>query len=186
MNNPTLNHAVFAVAERSPTKIKELQLRHVYSSLIITSHTLQLQRRRHEALTPVIHRTHRNHLHSRQILDFTDRILPEGIRSNDHLLQFLAILQIELARRMEFRPLRLLREALLSNHHNLQFVQSNYLHFLHRLERIAVDSDFFDVGKPAQIQLQQAMASIVGEMELRNGGGQSGQLVSIVDLHERG
>ena len=87
---------------------------------------------------------------------------------------------------MEFRPLRLLREALLSNHHNLQFVESNYLHFLHRLERIAVDSDFFDVGEPAQIQLQQAMASIVGEMELRNGGGQSGQLVSIVDLHERG
>ena len=83
---------------------------------------------------------------------------------------------------MEFRPLRLLREALLSNHHNLQFVESNYLHFLHRLERIAVDSDFFDVGEPAQIQLQQAMASIVGEMELRNGGGQSGQLVSIVDL----
>ncbi len=153
MNNPTLNHAVFAVAECSPTKIKELQLRHVYSSSITTAHTLQLQRCRHEALTPVIHRTHRNHLHSRQILDFTDRILPEGIRSNDHLLQFLAILQIELAFRIQFRPLRLLREALLSNHHNLQFVQSNYLHFLHRLERIAVDSDFFDVDKPTQIQL---------------------------------
>ena len=29
------------------------------------------------------------------------------------------------------------------------------------------------------------MASIVGEMELRNGGGQSGQLVSIVDYHKR-
>ena len=86
---------------------------------------------------------------------------------------------------MEFRPLRLLRESLLSNHHNLQFVESNHLHLLHRLERIAVDSDFFDVGEPAQIQLQQAMASLVGEMEFRDGGGQSGQLVSIVDYHKR-